>query len=198
MLFRGKPDADLIAVRDSLQLSPAFNPARPTWYFVRDLLEIARVRGADEPVAAHLVGAKLQLRFPKHRIRNTSYSTADAQPCVFGGFDIGDTIFHVTVFPTPTLFERCVENLNDGKSVYIVTSSFLVHGTFMAAEHYGAGRFVVTSVEEFVGMTVDELSEFTADESKSQLKSLLEIYNKRVDDVESDRSLLIKLPENLG
>ena len=185
-------------IRDSLQITPVFDRARPTWYFVNDLLALARERGVDGPVAEHLVGAKLQLRFPEHEVRNTSYSTVDAQPCVFGGFDIGDTIFHVTVFPTPTLFEKCVENLNDGKMVYIVTSSFLVHGTFMAAEHYGAGRFVVTSVEEFVGMTVDAMGEFALDQSKSQLKSLLETYNERVDEVEMDRSLLIKLPENLG
>ena len=57
---------------------------------------------------------------------------------------------------------------------------------------------MVTSVEEFVGMTVDEMSEFATDQSKSQLKSLLETYNNRVSEVEADRSLLIKLPENLG
>ena len=185
-------------IRDSLQITPVFDRARPIWYFVNDLLALARERGVDGPVAEHLVGAKLQLRFPNRQVRNTSYSTADAQPCVFGGFDIGDTIFHVTVFPTPTLFEKCVENLNDGKMVYIVTSSFLVHGTFMAAEHYGAGRFVVTSVEEFVGMTVDAMGEFALDQSKSHLKSLLEIYNERVDAVEANKSLLIKLPQDLS
>ena len=180
------------------QLAPKYDPARPIWYFVSDLLEMAHDRGADGPVAEYLVGAKLQLRFPEHEVRNTSYSTADAQPGVFGDFDVGDTVFHVTASPMPALYEKCVDNLNDGKMVYIVTLFSLVQATVMAANRHEPGRIAVTSAEGFVSQNLDELSEFTADESKSQLKSLLEIYNKRVDDVESDRSLLIKLPENLG
>ena len=180
------------------RLAPKYVPTRPIWYFVSDLLEMAHDRGADGPVAEYLVGAKLQLRFPEHEVRNTSYSTADAQPGVFGDFDVGDTVFHVTVSPMPALYEKCVDNLNDGKMVYIVTLFSLVQATVMAANRHEPGRIAVTSVEGFVSQNLDELSEFTADESKSQLKSLLEIYNKRVDDVESDRSLLIKLPENLG
>ena len=180
------------------QLAPKYDPARPIWYFVSDLLEMARNRGADGQVAEYIVGAKLQLRFPGHQIRNTSYSTADAQPGVFGDFDVGDTVFHVTVSPMPALYEKCVDNLNDGKMVYIVTLFSLVQATVMAANRHEPGPIVVASVEGFVSQNLDEMSEFTADQSKSQLKSLLETYNKRVIEVEMDRSLLIKLPENLG
>ena len=180
------------------RLAPKYASTRPIWYFISDLLEMARERSADGPVAEYLVGAKLQLRFPQHEVRNTSYSTADAQPGVFGDFDVGDTVFHVTVSPMPALYEKCVDNLNDGKMVYIVTLFSLVQATAMAVDRHEPGRIAVTSVEGFVSQNLDEMSEFTADQSKSQLKSLLETYNERVDEVEMDRSLLIKLPENLG
>ena len=179
------------------RLAPKYVPSRPIWYFVSDLLEVAHDRGADGPVAEYLVGAKLQLRFPEHEVRNTSYSTADAQPGVFGDFDVGDTVFHVTVSPMPALYEKCVDNLNDGKMVYIVTLFSLVQATVMAANRHEPGRIAVTSVEGFVSQNLDEMSEFTIEQSKSQLKNLLETYNNRVSAVETDKSLLIKLPSNL-
>ena len=182
----------------SQQLTPKYDPARPIWYFVSDLLDLARERGVDGPVAEYLVGAKLQLRFPNCQIRNSSYSTADVQTGELGDFDVGDTVFHVTVSPMPALYEKCVNNLNDGKSVYIVTLFPLVQATAMAVDRHRPGRIAVTSVEGFVSQNLDEMSKFTIDQSKSQLKNLLETYNKRVGEVEVDRSLLIKLPSNLG
>ena len=179
------------------RLDPKYDPARPIWYFVRDLLVIAMERGANGPVAEYLVGAKLQLRFPNREIRNTSYSTADTQPGVFGDFDIEDTVFHVTVSPMPALFDKCKENLRDGKVVYIVTPFGDVAGTVLAARERKTGPVVVASVEGFVSQNLDEMSEFKTDKSKSRLKELLGTYNKRVDAVETDKSLLIKLPPNL-
>ena len=179
------------------RLAPKFDPNRPIWYFVTDLLEMARDRGADGPVAEYIVGAKLQLRFPNRQIRNTSYSTADSQPGVFGDFDVEDTVFHVTVAPAAGLFDKCKENLKDGKVVYIVTPFEDVAGAALAVRGRRVGPVVVTSVEGFVSQNLDELSEFTTVQSKPQLKDLLETYNKRVDMVETDKSLLIKLPNNL-
>ena len=179
------------------RLAPKFDPASPIWYFISDLLEIARDRGDDGPVAEYLVGAKLQLRFPERQIRNTSYSTADAQPGVFGDFDVEDTVFHVTVAPTATLFDKCKENLKDGKVVYIVTPFGDVAGTVLAVRQRRTGPVVVTSVEGFVSQNLDEMSEFAADNSKSQLKNLLETYNHRVDAVETNKSLLFILPSNI-
>ena len=180
------------------RLAPKYDASQPIWYFVQDLLVLARERGADGPVAEYLVGAKLQLRFPNREIRNTSYSTADTQPGVFGDFDVEDTVFHVTVSPMPALFDKCKENLRDGKAVYIVTPFGDVAGTVLAARERKTGPIVVASVEGFVSQNLDEMSEFTADQSKTQLKALLKAYNKRVDKVETDRSLLIELPKNIG
>ena len=183
---------------DGQVLTPHYDPGLPPWYFVSDLLALARERGTDGPVAGHLVGASLQSRFPDHQIRNTSSCASDVLKGGFGDFDVGETVFHVTVSPMPTLFKKCAESLEDGKSVYIVTLFRHVPGTFLAAAHYEPGRISVTSIEEFVSQILDWMSEFTIGQSKSRLKDLLETYNHRVDAVEVDKSLLIKLPANLG
>jgi len=46
------------------RLSLAYNPTKSTWQFVRDLLSLARTLGKEGQVAQHIVGAKLQMRFP--------------------------------------------------------------------------------------------------------------------------------------
>jgi len=65
-------------------------------------------------VAQHLVGAKLEFRFPELAIGNESYSTADRQLGRPGDFLIGDVAFHVTVAPMPQLFDKCVVNVKEG------------------------------------------------------------------------------------
>jgi hypothetical protein len=67
----------------------------------------------------------------------------------------------------------------------------------MAANRHEPGRIAVTSVEGFVSQNLDEMGEFAVGQSMLQLKNLLETYNNRVSAVETDKSLLIKLPSNL-
>ena len=123
---------------------------------------------------------------------------SDGRHDACGDFDVGETVFHVTLSPMPALFKKCAESLEDGKSVYIVTLFRHVPGRFLAAAHYEPGRITVTSIEEFVSQILDGMSEFNAFQSKSRLVMLLEIYNERVDEVETDKSLLLELPGNLS
>jgi len=60
-----------------------------------------------------------------------------------------------------------------------------------------AGKIEVSSIEAFVAQNLDELSEFTISESAHQMLRLLQIYNRRVDEAETDKSLLIEIPANL-
>ena len=195
--YHGNFDSGLIMGSCSQRLAPEHDPAHPISYFVSGLLALARERGVEEPVAVHLVGASLQVRFPNLRIRNTAQGSLEAEWRRIGDFAVGDTIFSVYVFPTRELFEQCIEGFDDGKQVYLVNPSPLVPGTFLAAEHFGAGRFVVTSVEDFVSLSVDTMGEFAVVRSNAQLKRLLEIYNQRVAEVEADKSLLIEMPKEL-
>lgn len=58
-----------------------------------ELLSAARETGKEGSVAKHLIGAKLEFRFPGVTVSNESYSTADDQLGRKGDFCLGDTFF---------------------------------------------------------------------------------------------------------
>lgn len=187
-------------VRDfhSLQrLEIVYDPAVSTWQSIHDLLGKASAGGKDGPVAQYLVGAKLQLRFPDKKIGNESYSTADMQLKRPGDFRVGDTVFHVTVSPMSAVYEKCKRNLEQGLKVYLLVPDRLVAGTRQNAELQAAGRITVQSIESFVSQNVDELSQFSNREVRKEFRQLLECYNKRVDAVETNKSMMIEIPDNL-
>jgi hypothetical protein len=175
-----------------------FDPSQSTWRIVREILEQARETKKEGPVAQYLVGAKLQLRYPGEQVENFSFSTSDVQQGRPGDFLLGDTAFHVTVSPTPGLYERCRENLRNDLRVYLVVPDRILVGAHQNAESIEPGRIFVESIEGFVGGNVDELSAFARSRFLAQFRLLLETYNRRVDAVETDKSMLIEIPRALS
>jgi hypothetical protein len=176
----------------------SYDPAKSTWQSIHDLLHKAADGGKEGPVAQYLVGAKLQRRFPKMEISNESYSTADVQTRRRGDFHIGDTVFHVTVAPMPALYDKCKRNIDEGFKVYLLVPDRLVAGTKQNSELQAEGKISVESIESFVSQNIDELSGFSRSEVKRELRHLLESYNKRVDLVETNKSMMIEIPVNLS
>jgi hypothetical protein len=157
----------------------------------------ARETGKEGPLAQHLVGAKLELRFPKIAIGNESYSTADDQLGRPGDFCIGDTAFHVTVAPMPALYEKCRKNVDDGFRVYLLVPDRTLSGARQNADLILPGKIAVESIESFVSQNIEELSDFSKQKLAAGFRQLIETYNKRVDVCEIDKSMLIELPKNL-
>jgi hypothetical protein len=168
-----------------------------TWLFIQTILENARASGKAGVVAEYLVGAKLELKFPDKKVRNKRFSIADTQGGFSGDFEIGNTIFHVTVGPMPELFVKCKTNLDQGLRVYLLVQESQVVGTRQNMEMLAAGRATVQSIESFVATNIDELSGFDGDKLGSGFRRLLEKYNERVGAVELDKSMLIEIPPNL-
>jgi hypothetical protein len=183
---------------DLQRLEINYDPSKSTWQCICDLLDTARENGKDGPVAQYLVGAKLQLRFPTLQISNESFSTADAQLGRHGDFKIGSTIFHVTVFPMPMLYDKCKRNLRDGFKVYLLVRNKDVVGTKQNAENTAPGQIVVESIETFIGQNLDELAVFSEGLRASEFRRLLETYNQRVDAVDTNKSLMVEIPPNLA
>lgn len=179
------------------RLKLTHDPSKSAWQAVQDLLSVAQEVGKEGPVAQHLVGAKLQLRFPNLEISNESYSTADAQLGRIGDFQVKDTGFHVTVAPMSGVYERCKQNLEQGFRTYLIVPDRYLQAARQNAESISPGRITVESIESFVSQNLDELSVFSADSLKIGFKKLLEKYNQRVDLAEMDKSLLIEIPPNL-
>lgn len=60
---------------------------------IADILETAQQRNQSGPVAQHLVGAKLALRFPHLEVGNFAYSAADDQAGRAGDFQLGSAAY---------------------------------------------------------------------------------------------------------
>jgi hypothetical protein len=56
---------------------------------------------------------------------------------------------------------------------------------------------VVESIESFVATNIEELSTFSRKEVVPGLRRLLESYNRRVSECETDKSMMVDLPKNI-
>lgn len=179
------------------RLEIVFDPANSTWQSIHDLLAKAAEDAKDGPVAQYLVGAKLQFRFPDLEIGNESYSTADMQRGRAGDFRVRDTVFHVTVAPAHPVYEKCKRNLERGLKVYLLVPERLLAGTKQNAELQATGKVSVQSIESFVSQNIDELAQFSKSDLRKEFRRLLELYNKRVNATETNKSMMIEIPSNL-
>jgi hypothetical protein len=174
-----------------------FNPSLSTWHIVHNLLAEASAVGKAGYVAQHLVGAKLQLRFPEIEVSNEAGSTADMPTQRPGDFLVGHTVFHVTVAPMPAVFDKCLQNLQHGLKPMLLVPDGKLIGTRQIAEQVQEQQIAVESIESFVSQNINELSLFSKSQLPARFRDLVELYNQRVDEAETDKSLMIELPQNL-
>lgn len=164
---------------------------------VAKILDEASSR-ADKPtgvVLQHLVGAKLELRFPDEYIGRDKATTADQQTQRNGDFQVGTTAFHVTVSPMEKLIERCKDNLSNGLRPVILTPANRVVAAIQLSQIHGAeNRIGVLEAESFIGTNIEEIAIFDSDKIKEGLARLIRRYNERIRDVETDPSLAIQEP----
>jgi len=174
-----------------------YNPSQSVWQNVHAVLDVAKQNGKEGQVAQYLIGAKLALRFPELNVRNDSFSASDAPSGSPGDFLIGDTAFHITVAPNQGHLEKCRRNVNSGYRAYLLVPVRISSGTRQYAENFLPGQITVQSIEAFVSQNLDELSFFAKDKFVSGFYQFLTLYNQRVNQVESDKSLLVEIPRNL-
>ncbi len=175
-----------------------FDPSKTIRQLVSDILEVAKETGKEGPVAQHLVGAKLQLRFPNEKISNESYSTADDQLGRPGDFFVGSTVFHITVAPMPPVFDKCIKNLEEGYRAFLLVPDRQLSGSRYDTDNKAKGKIAVESIESFVGQNIEELATFNGNQLIKGFRGLIDTYNSRVDQAELDKSLLIEVPKNLS
>lgn len=182
--------------RDRLQ--PTIDANRSPEHNVEVILASARERGQAGAVAQHLVGAKLALRFPDARVWNFSHSAADKPSDRPGDFLVGDTVFHVTVAPSANLFAKSRGNLREHYRVVVLVPADRLDAARQLAEIEGIlERVAIRCIEHFVGQNLDEMATFSRTGFSKGLRALIEEYNRRVEEAETDRSLLIEVPSNL-
>lgn len=179
------------------KLKLVYDSKRSTWQIIHSLFEASYSEGKAGHFAQHLVGAKLQLRFPEVLVSNESASTADKPTKRSGDFEIGNTVFHVTVSPMEGVFRKCQENLKEGLKVYLIVPDGKLAAARQLAEQYCNGQIAVESLESFISQNIEEISVFASEKLKISMVNLIKLYNERVNAVEVDKSLMIELPSNL-
>ena len=175
-----------------------YNSGASSHETISKILQVARERQKAGDVAEYLVGAKLALRFPAYDIRNSAASAADEQTDEQGDFQINDCVFHVTVAPNHGHYDKCRQNLSNGLRVFLLVPDDRLVGTRQNAEQEIGDGVSVESIQSFVSQNIEELSEFARGKVAQNVKLLLEKYNERVSQVESDLSLRIRIPASLG
>lgn len=165
---------------------------------VANILKAAMELKYGGSVAQHLVGAKLAIRFPDQSIENHPYTAADQQTGRRGDFQIGQSVFHVTIGEQPGHFEKCGENLRQGLKPYLLVPEARMNVVRTYFDDYGlTGKAAAQSIESFVGQNMDELGDFQTDGLRNSFAALLAEYNQRVSLSESNRGLMIEIPDNL-
>ncbi|RDS19008.1 hypothetical protein C3992_01794 [Escherichia coli] len=112
---------------------------KPVASVVSDILKASAER-SDKPTGAvlqHLIGAKLQLRFPNVKIGSDRANAADLHTDREGDFQVGTTAFHVTTAPMEKLISRCVENKRAGYRPVILTLESKVIAARQMADNVG-------------------------------------------------------------
>ena len=95
------------------------------------------------------------------------------------------------------VFDKCKHNISQGLKPFLLVPDNKLAGTRQIAEQVSEQQIAVESIESFVSQNINEISSFNKDKLTTSFKDLVTIYNRRVDEVETDKSLMIDLPSNL-
>lgn len=182
---------------DKQRITVELDYSKPVSSVVSDILKAAAER-SDKPTGAvlqHLIGAKLQLRFPDVKIGNDRANAADLHTDREGDFQVGTTAFHVTTAPMEKLISRCAENKRAGYRPVILTLESKVIAARQMADNVGMSeQIAVQAAETFIGNNIEEIAIYDGDKIREGLARLIRTYNARINAIEIDKSLMIDEP----
>jgi hypothetical protein len=145
-------------------------------------------------VEQHLVGAKLERRFPQIQVSNHPAHAGDRQTAREGDFTISNIIYHVTANPSRNVIEKCAANIRVGKYPMLLVPEDQVTKAKAIAQDEGVDQeMTVLSIEDFVALNIIEIAIGENKEFFVILQEIVEVYNRRLEEVETDLSFLIEV-----
>lgn len=145
-------------------------------------------------VEQHLVGAKLQRRFKDKPVPNHPAHAADRQTAREGDFALSNLVYHVTATPSRAVIEKCRANLASGKHPVLLVPGEQEYKARALAQDEGIdAQMTIVSLESFVALNVIELAADEAKDFFTVLREIVQIYNTRLSEVETDLSLQIEI-----
>lgn len=167
------------------QLSPA------AW--ITSILEKAKGKSGGK-VEQHLVGAKLAQRHRSCNVPNFPGHAGDQQTRRSGDFPLKGVSYHVTATDGKEAIPRCKKNLESGVHPVLLVPREFVAKALLRAELEGiAARVTVLSIEDFLAQNVIELATESSEDFFTTIKAIIDEYNRRLEQVETDLSLKIEI-----
>ena len=177
--------------RQNLKLDIDRRQAPTTWVHV--IVENAKGRSGGI-VEQQLVGAKLARRFKGMAIPNHPAHAGDRQTERAGDFAISQLVYHVTSAPSRDVLQKCVKNVRAGLYPILLIPREQENKARILAQDEGIDKeLTIISIEDFVALNIIELATEESKDFFSVLKEIVEIYNKRLSEVETDLSLRIEV-----
>lgn len=177
--------------RQNLKLDIDRRQSPTTW--VNLIIENARQRSGGI-VEQHLVGAKLEKRFQNIEIPNHPAHAGDRQTARAGDFTISKLVYHVTATPSRNVIQRCGENIRIGLFPILLVPTEQEYKATALAQDEGIDReLTIISIEDFVALNIIELATEENKEFFGVLQDIVNIYNRRLAEVETDLSLQIEV-----
>jgi len=145
-------------------------------------------------VEQQLVGATLARRFKRIPIPNHPVHAGDRQTERAGDFAISKLVFHVTAAPSRDVLQKCAQNIKVGLLPVLLVPHEQKNKAQTLAQDESVNRdLTIISIEDFVALNIIELATEESKDFFSVLKEIVEIYNKRLSEVETDLSLQIEV-----
>jgi len=177
--------------RQNLKLDIDRRQAPTTW--VNLIVENAKGRSGGI-VEQQLIGAKLARRFKGMTIPNHPAHAGDRQTERAGDFAISQLVYHVTSAPSRDVLQKCAKNVRTGLHPILLIPCEQENKARILAQDEGIDReLTIISIEDFVALNIIELATEESKDFFSVLKEIVEIYNKRLLEVETDLSLRIEV-----
>jgi len=186
-----KEEVDKWFRRQNLKISFERQYSPIEW--IHKILEEAKGKSGGI-VEQHLIGAKLEKRHPDVEVDNFPSHAADVQTGRSGDFTIGDTVYHVTASPGPSVIQKCSENIKSGLHPVILVPSVHVVRAVSFAEYEGIEKCLsVIAIENFVALNIIEMATGVQTSFFEILQEIINVYNERLEEVETDMSLKIEV-----
>lgn len=145
-------------------------------------------------VEHHLVGAKLQKRHPTKTIPNFPAHAGDVQTRRKADFDVDLVSYHVTASPGLDVIRKCKANADSNRHpVLVVPRDKLGNARALAEVEKVENQLTIFALEDFISHNVIEISVERQTDFLTTLKDIIEEYNRRVEEVETDVALKIEI-----
>jgi hypothetical protein len=140
------------------------------------------------------VGATLERRFKGIKVSTFSARAGDGHTERDGDFAISKLVCHVTANPSRAVLQKCAKNVKAGVlPLLLVPREMAEKARILAGEESIEREVAVISIEDFVAFNVIELATEERGSFFTILKEIVEIYNRRLGEVETDLSLQIQV-----